>query len=572
VDLDKTELQRTIRSFTLLEKVIFCFFAGLFLISGLFLAWKVNASFMVEVPASGGTLTEGVLGYPRYINPLLPITDAGKDMTALIYSGLMKVNPQGDLVPDLAQDYTISPDGLTYTFHLKDNIYFQDGTPITADDVQFTVEKALDPDLKSPVMANWTGVAVKAVNAKEIQFILKKPYGPFLQNTTLGILPKHLWQNINDTEFNFSNYNVEPIGSGPYKIKSIKRDSQGLPEYYQLVPFSGHVGGEASISNIIIRFYNSQDDLIKAYRQGAISSINSISPSDAEILKSQGAQVETAPLPRVFGVFFNQNSAAVLTNKEVRQALNTAVDRQVIVQQVLNGYGTAIDGPLPANSISGESGLRASSTISSADRVATAKKILTDQGWALNSQGVMQKKTTKGTQTLAFSISTANTPDLTTTASIIKAEWQAIGAQVTVNIFDVGDLNQNVIRTRKYDSLLFGEVIGRDLDLYAFWDSAERNNPGLNIALYANSKTDALLEDARATSTESTRLDDYAKFEDEIYADTPAVFLYSPDFIYIIPKGLKGFALGAITLPSERFLTVSSWYLDTDNVWKIFTN
>ena len=564
------EIEEAVKSFPLLEKTFFYFFACLFVISALYLVWKVNTYFMVQVPASGGTLTEGVLGYPRYINPLLPITDAGRDLTDLVYSGLMKATPNGDLVPDLAKEYTISSDGLTYTFTLKDNLYFQDGTPLTASDIEFTIEKIKDPELKSPKIADWSGVTVHVVNDKQIQFILTKPYGPFLENTTLGILPKHIWQNIGNDEFNFTNYNIEPIGSGPYKIQSVKRDSEGLPEYYHLVPFSQYAGGEANVSNIFVRFYTNEKDLVNAYSSGTVTSINSISPDAAAALKASGARVETTPLPRVFGAFFNQNSAPVLANHEVRQALNTAVDRQGMVSTILHGYGSPIDGPLPPQSLSGENGYRQSS-LSADDRIAAAKKLLTDAGWTPNANGIMEKKTAKSDQLLTFSISTANTADLAQAANILKTTWEKIGAQVTVKLFDVGDLNQSVIRPRKYDVLLFGEIIGRDLDLFAFWDSSQRNDPGLNIAEYANSKVDKLLEDARTTSDLSKRIDDYTQFENAVYDDTPAVFLYSPDFIYVVPKNLQGLELGSITTPDERFLGVKSWYLDTDNVWKIFT-
>jgi len=569
--LPKTaEIEEAVRSFPLLEKTFFYFFAVLFVVSALVLVWKVNEYFMVQVPASGGTITEGVIGYPRYINPLLPITDSGRDLTDLIYSGLMKATPDGALVPDLAKEYTISPDGLTYTFTLKDNVYFQDGTPVTADDIEFTINKVKDPELKSPEMANWSGVTVTKLNDKQIQFTLTKPYAPFLQNTIIGILPKHIWQNIDNDEFNFTNYNIEPIGSGPYKIESVKRDAEGLPEYYHLVPFAQYAGGKAYVSNIFVRFYTNEKDLVNAYSSGQVTSINSISPDDAQALKSQGARIETTPLPRVFGAFFNQSNNPVLANHEVRDALNVAVDRQAMVSTILDGYGSPIDGPLPPNALSGETGLR-QAQLSDDDRIAAAKKILTDAGWALNAQGVMEKKTKTGDQTLSFSISTANSADLSQAASMLKDDWTKIGAQVTVKLFDVGDLNQNVIRTRKYDALLFGEIIGRDLDLFAFWDSSQRNDPGLNIAEYANSTVDKLLEDARTTSDADKQLDDYTKFEDAIYTDTPAVFLYSPDFIYVVPKNLQGLTLGDITTPDERFLGVKSWYLDTDNVWKIFT-
>ena len=161
-------------------------------------------------------------------------------------------------------------------------------------------------------------------------------------------------------------------------------------------------------------------------------------------------------------------------------------------------------------------------------------------------------------------------PELKAAAGIIAEEWRSIGADVDLKIFETGDLNQNVIRPRKYDALFFGEIVGRELDLFAFWHSSQRNDPGLNIALYANITVDKLLEDARTTADYSERLIKYEEFEQEIAEDIPAIFVYSPDFIYIIPKNIKGLELGSVTTPSERFLNIHEWYIETDSVWSFF--
>ncbi len=143
---------------------------------------------------------------------------------------------------------------------------------------------------------------------------------------------------------------------------------------------------------------------------------------------------------------------------------------------------------------------------------------------------------------------------------------------MNIKIFESGDLNQNVIRPRKYDMLLFGEIISRELDLFAFWHSSQRNDPGLNIALYANITVDKLLEDARSTTDKNVMIDKYRKFEDEVSADIPAIFIYSPDFIYITSKNIKNLELGLVITPEERFLNIHKWYKETDNVWNFFVD
>ncbi|MFA6273443.1 MAG: hypothetical protein WC673_03075 [Candidatus Paceibacterota bacterium] len=138
------------------------------------------------------------------------------------------------------------------------------------------------------------------------------------------------------------------------------------------------------------------------------------------------------------------------------------------------------------------------------------------------------------------------------------------------NGFEPGELNQTVIRPRKYDALLFGEIIGRDPDLFAFWHSSQRNDPGLNVALYANIKADKFLEEARTIADQGARLEKLVAFSEEIKKDIPAIFLYSPDFMYVLPEKIKGFAFGRLTIPSDRFANINQWYVETDKVWGFF--
>ncbi len=560
-------LRKIISSFGLTEKTIFIVCFAVLIISSLSLLWKVNLHFVKDMPARGGSFTEGVIGSPRFINPLLELSDADRDLTYLVYSGLMRATAEGDLIPDLAESYTISDDDLTYTFKIRDNAYFQDGKKITADDVIYTVQTAQDLTLRSPKRNNWIGVDVEKINDIEIAFKLKQPYSPFLENTTLGILPKHIWDSATTDEFPFSPFNVQPIGSGPYKISKIFRNNSGIPTHYELVAFDKYTLGEPFITNLKFNFYENEKSLSEAYSSGAIDSTGALSPQYLTTLNNIDRNIgEKISLPRIFGVFFNQNQAKVFLNKEVRQALNMTVDRDRIVSEVLNGYGEKIAGPLPNGIISQK---QDNLTLYNKDEaVKQAQAILTKAGWKFNdTTKAWEKKISKTeTQKLAFSISTSNTTDLKKTADILKENWESLGAQVEVLTFDPGDLNQTIIGQRKYDALLFGEVINRSLDLFAFWHSSQRNT-GLNVAMYTNSKADTLLEDARKISDKEARLKKYALFETEIRNDIPAVFLYSPEFDYLLPSKILGFESGLINNRSERFAEIYKWYIETDKIW-----
>ncbi|MEK7558301.1 MAG: ABC transporter substrate-binding protein [Patescibacteria group bacterium] len=559
----KEELILVLKSFSKKERIVFTV-VSLFFLAALFsLASTLNGLVSVSVPSFGGELSEGIIGTPRFVNPVLALSDADRDLTALVYSGLMKKEPSGKLIPDLAENYEISPDGLSYLFNIKDDTYFQDGTPVTADDVEFTVARVKDPLLKSPKRVNWEGVLVQKVSDKTVKFVLKQKYFPFLEIATLGILPKHLWKELTPEQFNFSDFNTKGVGSGPYEITAVQKNSSGIPNYYELRAFSKYALGKPFIDKIVFHFYSSEGELITAFDNGIVSNINSIEAKGASVLKESGYRIERAPLPRVFAVFFNQSQNQIFTDKAVKKALAKAVDKERIVNEVLYGYGVVIDSPLP--------GVTGTKDKIAGNRYDEAKKILTAAGWTFSDKNaVMEKKNKKETIKLKFSLATGDVPELKEIAKRIKEDWGKIGAQVELKVFEIGDLNQNVIRPRKYDALFFGEILGFNADPFPFWHSSQRNDPGLNIALYTNAKADKILDELRGILDEEDRAAKYQDFIREVENDAPAVFVFSPEFTYFMNENLGGVTLGNITEPSDRFLGIRDWYLVTDNVWKPF--
>ncbi len=566
-----------IHKFSATEKAVFSILVITACVSAIILAYNVSSYFKKEIPAFGGNLREGEIGLPRTINPVLAVSDVDRDIDTLVYSGLTKY-VDGSFTPDIARSWTISADGLTYDFIIKNNVPFQDGQPLTADDVAFTIQKIQDPVLKSPHQADWANVIIKVVSPTEIQFILKQPYNGFIANTTTGIIPKHIWNNVSDDQFIFSQYNIQPVGTGPYKIGSISRDGSGIPTSYSLTAWSGYYSAHPNIKTITLNFFSNQEKALEALNSGSIDSLPSIDPkaaSDLQTNTAQGYTILQTPLPRIFGVFFNQSQAPVLADPIVRTALTMATDRSAIIKSVLYGYGEPVYGPIP-DSLFGDVGLQSASTTNSptAD-ISGAQALLQKNGWSKNPLGVYEKKSSKAkvaSTTISFDIYTVDSPDLVATAKILKNQWTALGANVNVQIFDASDLYQNVIRTRKYDALLFGQQIGKDRDLFAFWDSSQRNSPGLNISLYTNSKVDALLADIRSTTSSTTLISDYNKLNQFIQKDMPAVFLYSPDFIYAVPKTLSGVHLDSISIPSDHWDSVIDWYIETEKVWNVFTH
>src|SRR3989344_2013197 len=535
------------------DRFIAALLGAFLIVSALSGLYALERSLLVEVPAQGGTLQEGVVGSPRFVSPLLALSDADRDLVALTYSGLMGIGMDGTLTPVLAERYEIAEDGKTYTFVLRENLTFSDGTPLSAEDVVFTVEKAQDPALKSPERANWDGIGVEALDPRTVRFTLSKSYAPFLENTTLGILPARLWRNVSDEEFPFSTLQTEPAGAGPFTVSYVSRNTSGIIEEYVLSAFDSYALGRPYLDEMRFRFFSQESDLAKALGTGAVESAYGI--PDARAL--------SAPSSRGVGVFWYSDENPVFARPEVRKALSVAIDRNGIVRDVLGGFATAIKGPMPPG------GHTALESETAEERIRSAKETLEKSGWTYDTETRAWKQS-KDKLVLSITLKTSNVPELKAVATKIRDDWQLLGVPVSIELYEPGDLNQNVIRPRAYSALLFGMVVGRDRDLFAFWHSSQRNDPGLNIALYANRSIDALIEKARGENDAIARERDLAEIEEAIAADYPAAFTHAPDFLYTMPENVRGVSLPQITAPADRFASVASWYRRTEPVWPFF--
>lgn len=538
------------------------------------LACAVIAFFRAEaisIPSEGGIFIEGIAGTPRFVNPSLALSRTDEDMVALLYSGLMQVGESGELVPDLAESVTVSDDGLVYNAVLKEGVTFHDGTPIRAADLAYTVSLIQDPSLKSPLRGNFAGVTVEVLGERELNFILEEPYAPFMENLTLGIMPEHVWSTLAIEAMPFSQHNTEPVGSGPYRIAGVSRDDAGLIGGYTL---RRHTDSRVSpkIGTIQVKFYPDEDALLAAFERGEVHGASGFSYDSLQEIESEdGLTVIEEPLPRVFSVFFNQNKSAVLRDPAAREALAAAVDRSEIIESVLLGYGAEAHSPIPPGFGAGDDALAATAAQSAAvAAVDIARNILADGGWTQNEDGNWTKEIDGSETVLGFTLTTANSAVFEKTAYELERMWKDLGVQVAVELYEESDLVQTVIRPREYEALLFGAEIGRALDLYPFWHSSERDDPGLNVALYANSRTDTLLHTARTTASSTVRAESIRGFEAEILAETPAIFLFSPSFAYVTQGSVVTAAMEGIARPSERFANVEEWYMNTENVWPFF--
>ncbi len=538
--------------------------------SGIWLALSFNTQLSEDTPTKGGTFVEGVVGTPRYINPALAITRADQDLTSLVYSGLVKINPSGELINDIAENITVSKDGLTYNISLRKDVTFHDNTSLTADDVVYTIQLIQDPDLKSPLRGNWTDVTMEKINDFELNIILEEPYTPFIENFTLGIMPAHAWAELPIEQLPFSNLNSEPIGSGPFMVTDSSLDASGLINHYTLSAFEGH-SSNPRISTIEFNFYQNEDLLLSAIQKEEIDTTAYIPPSRILEVPGQNYRLIEESLPRTFGVFFNQNRSVALRDASVREALSLSLNREEIVDESFFGYGVPIDTPTTFPNTELESD-EVTDNVSSTTNQDKAVETLKEGGWSKNSLGLWEKEIDKQTVTLRVVLRTSNTPLFESLSSIISKQWTALGVEVITEQFEQTGLVQSVIRPRDFEALLFGHDITRSHDLYPVWHSSQKDDPGLNISQYANIAVDDLLTEARSEQTEALRIEKLVEASKIIKDERPAVFIAQPTLSYVVSNDIVTSEMHNLGRSSDRFSNIAQWHTESEHLWPVFRN
>lgn len=540
-------------------------FLGLAIVSSLFLGVYDYWFLRISAPTEGGIYSEGIIGEPRYINPALAsASEVDRDLTTLIFSGLVKHDELGNIIPDLAESYQIRDNGKTYEFKLKENLSWTDKKPLTSDDVIFTINLIKDSKFQSPLRNNWQGVRIEKID--ELRFVIKLPvaYEPFLENATLGILPQHIWENVQPQNFLLTQLNLKPIGFGQYQVTKITKNASGVIKSMEFSPNPRYYE-KANISLLRIRFYENQENLVNAFKRREIDGFSLSSVLDKiELKKSRDLVFYDIKLPRYYGVFFNQTRSDVLAELDVRKALSYATDKEILIKDILKSEAQTQEGPLPFGLLNIDA-----PEIKYNFDLEVAKNILDKSGWKIGENGIREKKLKGGKITkLEFALTTTDWPEHTQVASNLKQNWEKIGAKIDLDVVPVNGIQTQNIRPRQYQAILFGEVLSLNPDPFSFWHSTQRRDPGLNLALYNNKKVDGLLESARQENDPNKRIKSYEAFQKIIMQDIPAIFLYSPNYIYAVSGKIKGINTKAINTPSQRFENINKWHTTTKRVKK----
>jgi peptide/nickel transport system substrate-binding protein len=557
-NLRRNQIPLVLESFTRKDFYAVSAFAALLVLSGGFLIYQYSAQGQGTAPDYGGEIVEGLVGQPQFINPVLaPASGVDSDLAKVIYAQLLKFDENLNLTPDLAAGMPeVSEDQKTYTLKLKPNLKWHDGEALQADDVVFTVETIQNTDFESPLRANWSRVKVEQVDDSTVVFTLREVSASFITNFTLQIMPKHIWQNMSPSNFRLSDYNLRPVGSGPYVFREIKKTSDGTIRSISLKSDEAYHEGRPYIDRVVFKFYNDYDGLINAFQGKEINTLGYL-PFDRKALENNGRfDQHQLNLPQYQAVFFNLPKSPILAEKAVRQALWLTVDREAIINEVYLGYAKPAYGPI----IEGNLGYSQEVAEKTHTSLVEAASILDKAGWTLDPATNLR---TKNQKPLEFSLATNHFVVNVKTAQMLQSAWQQLGATVNLIIVSPQELQQDYIRSRNFDALLFFENTGADPDPYPFWHSSQARDPGLNLAGFSNAESDRLLTTARQTTDVNIRAQNYQQFQNIILSELPAVFLNNVVYVYNVPDSLRGLNLDTIIHPSERFLNLNRWYVNT---------
>jgi ABC-type transport system substrate-binding protein len=386
------------------ERIFFLVFVSLAFLSAIYFAVSFFINNTTLVPAYGGTYIEGVVGQPRFINPIYGETnDIDRTLIGLVYSGLMTYDKNGKLANDLVKSYQISDNGKTYSFQLKDNLFWQDGIPLTADDVIYTIKTIQNSDYKSPLRAGWLDVIAQKTSNTDFSLTLSSPYNSFLENCTVKIIPQHIWKNVLPENAALSSYNLQPIGSGPYAMEAIEQTNTGFIKSLALTASRKYYDKAPYISNIFFNFFDNKEDLIKAANQKTINGFSiTATDNNGALAENQIRQGWTASekfdvysfsMPRYFAVFFNTQSPKILADANIRQALNYSVNKQELTQKISSSFNekiSVVNSPILPDYF----GYSAPATTYDFN-IDTANKLLDKSGYKDSESGVRSKINTK---------------------------------------------------------------------------------------------------------------------------------------------------------------------------------
>lgn len=473
-------------------------------------------------PVYKPTLTEGLVGMVNTINPVLAKTDAEKDINSLVFRSLTKNTVKGNPIPDLAASYQIQNDK-EYVFLLRNDIFWQDGPKFTAEDVVYTIKIIADPNYHSSYYNIFKDVTAEKISDFQVKVTLKEKYSPFLSFTDFGILPAHIPLN-----------KYRPIGTGGFKVVELKKDQALL---------------KGTNFNILFKFYATRDLAISALKQGEIQSLGGLTANEADDLAAwPNLQIFHHNLnQRYVGLFFNLKDSK-MADKNLRQALQMATPKDQIIKDTTNNHAVMANSPLPLDSwVSIYKNLRYQFNLDE------AQKVLDKDGWVMSDSGYRRKDN----KDLIITITTIDNRSYLDAVAVLQSTWQKIGIKVEKLTVSSSQLKDTILPSSSFQALLTLQEVQADPDQYDQWHSTQIGDS--NLVKLSAPKVDKALEDGRRTLDNDQRNSSYLDFQRFLSDEAPVIFLYYPEYYYVVSKKVHGVNLDDMSLPVDRLNGISDW-------------
>ena len=491
-------------------------------------------------------------GGPIALNPLLSqFNDVDKDLVSLLFNGLTALDARGDVIPSLAERWEVQDGGRTYLFRLRDDVQWHDGVPLVADDVVYTVRTLQDPAYSGfPDLAElWRQFAVEKVDERTVRFRLRTAFAPFLAYATMGVLPSHRLAGVTAGRLPDSDFNTNPIGTGPFRFEA------GSAGYVELSANPLYFRGSPLLSRVRLRFFHDEMAALAALEREEVQGVLLRPPAATAVVprlrRANRWQLLDMARPSTVMLFLNQ-SRPPFQEVAVRKAVSLALDRTAIVRLGAGGQGLPARGPLVAGTW-----VEGSALPELVHDPAMAGRVLDEAGWRRGPDGVRER----AGQRLSFTIITDNDPRRVSVMEESIRELRAVGIDASPSAAGFTGLIQDFLVPRRFQAIIYGLDGGYDPDAYPVWHSSQIKEDGFNFASLADRQIDDVLERARVAGDRADRVDLYRDFAALFLEKMPSVPLYHPLYTYVLDPRVRQVQPSVLFEPASRFLNVHEWYL-----------
>ncbi len=420
--------------------------------------------------------------------------------------------------------------------------------------------RADDFPLPADLVQFWQQIELVRLDDKTLQFRLPESFAPFMDYLTFGILPSHLLGELSFAEMVDSPFNMAPVGSGPYRFENLLVE-EGQIAGVVLTAFEDYYAQPAYVEQIAFRYYPDSAAMWEAYQGGEINGLGQV-PLELlpQVLADEGLKTYSSRLPQLGLVFFNLDNRDVpfFQDAGIRRALLLAINRQHIIDSLFNGQAILADGPIFPGTWAYYGGI---------ERVAydpeAAISLLREAGYTIPAEGGSIRANEEGTR-FSFELLYPDDAQHQAVAQALQADWAAVGVEVSLTATAYDQLVSERLDTRLYQAALVDLNLSRspDPDPYPFWHQAQISG-GQNYSRWDDRQASEYLEQARITVDLAERQRLYNNFQVRFSAELPALPLYYPVYSYAVTADVQGVSIGPLYDISDRFSTITSWYLVT---------